>query len=49
MITTKKRITLALTKNDLKQIESLKKEFGENQTDIIKKAIDELYRNVFNK
>lgn len=49
MATTRKRITLALTKHDNKQIELLKKHYGENQTSVIKKAINELCFKLFNK
>jgi hypothetical protein len=49
MVTTKKRITMALTKHDTKQIELLKKYYGENQTDVIKKAVNELCYKLFSK
>jgi hypothetical protein len=39
MATTEKRITLALTKEDVRQIAELCLLFGESQTQIIKRAL----------
>jgi hypothetical protein len=39
MTTTIKRTSLALTKEDIRIIETLCKHYGETQTDVIKRAI----------
>ena len=44
MATTAKRITLALTKTDLVEIENLKKIYSDTMTQVIKRAIWELHQ-----
>jgi len=46
MSTTIKRVTVALTKETLKQLEFLKSELGDNANQVIKRAIQELYSNL---
>lgn len=43
MAITQKRTTLALTKEDLKQLNSLKNLLGENQNQIFRRALALLY------
>lgn len=49
MATTQKRITLALTKEDLRQIDELVKHFGENPSQVIKRALIILSHITFKK
>jgi hypothetical protein len=39
MTTTEKRITLALTKEDIRELEILSEFFGKNQSKIIKRSL----------
>lgn len=43
MATTVKRASIGLTKETLKQLDYLKKELGENTSQVVKRAIQELY------
>ena len=49
MATTIKNMTIALTKEDLKIIEFLMKEYGETQTNVIKRALSFLKFYLENK
>jgi predicted DNA-binding protein len=48
MATTVKRITLALSKEDLRQLEMLSAKLGEHQSTIIKRAIADFHSKWFN-
>lgn len=49
METTQKRIHLALTEQDLKELESLEKHFNENRSQVMKRALTLLSYITFNK
>lgn len=49
MSTTEKRITLALTKEDMRELETIKNFFGETISSVIKRAIIGLYAEVVSK
>lgn len=47
--TTAKRITIAFTKEDMKQIETLCNKFGETPSDVLKRALMMFHYLTFNK
>jgi hypothetical protein len=49
MATTAKRISIALTKEDVFELESMCDRFGENQTEVIKRALILLHYITFNE
>lgn len=48
MSTTKKRISICLTKEDLRQLKTLCEEFQENPNQVYKRALILLFHNRFN-
>lgn len=47
MPTTKERITIALTQEDIRELEHLSKIFGETKSSVIKRGIILLYAHTF--
>ena len=49
MKTTTKKLTFRLTKEDNRQLEELIKHLGESQSQVMRRALHELYRSIVGK